>query len=63
MQINSEFSNIRSENLVYVALKKKKKKEKRKERNMKRKTTLEYQKAQNQQCAKGQEKDNFVKNK
>ena len=61
MQINSEFSNIRSENLVYVAFNKKKKK--RKERNMKRKTTLEYQKAQNQQCAKGQEKDNFVKNK
>ena len=61
MQINSEFSNIRSENLVYVSFNKKKKK--RKERNMKRKTTLEYQKAQNQQCAKGQEKDNFVKNK
>ena len=61
MQINSEFSNIRYENLVYVAFNKKKKK--RKERNMKRKTTLEYQKAQNQQCAKGQEKDNFVKNK
>ena len=28
MQINSEFSNIRSENLVYVAFNKKKKKKK-----------------------------------
>ena len=29
MQINSEFSNIRSENLVYVAFNKKKKKKKK----------------------------------